>query len=83
MVKKDDLFERWRSQDDLHGLRFMLAYGSEDKPGIPEGNEHFHRHLRERGVHHDFLVYPGEHLWVDWKPIFPAVLRWLCAGDAR
>lgn len=82
-VKEDDLFERWRAQDDLRGLRVMLAYGTDDKPGIPEGNEHFHRHLLEHDVHHDLLVYPGAHRWVDWKPIFPAVLRWLRAGDAR
>ena len=39
-------------------------------------------HLDERGIGHDYLVYSGRHKWVDWRPIFPELLRFLVADAA-
>ena len=81
-VRQDDLFRRWTAQDDLSGLRLMLAVGEDDRDGIVTGSTRFHEHLAERGIEHGWLVYEGGHRWVDWRPIFPAVLRFLVDGDA-
>lgn len=77
VVRRDDLFERWQRQEDLRGMRLLLAHGTEDRAGIVTGNERFHQHLAERGVGHDYLVYGGRHLWVDWRPMLPEVFRFL------
>jgi len=79
-VKQDDLFEQWRTQADLRGLRVLLAHGTEDRADIVLGNGHFHEHLAAHEIGHDYLVYSGRHKWVDWRPIFPELLRFLI-GD--
>ncbi|MFK7742175.1 MAG: alpha/beta hydrolase [Planctomycetota bacterium] len=80
-LRRDDLFVQWQEPEDLRGVRFMFAYGSEDRDGIIQGNEHFHEHLDDHAIPHEFLRYDGRHKWVDWKPIFPQVLRFLRADS--
>ncbi|MFN3244522.1 MAG: alpha/beta hydrolase [Planctomycetota bacterium] len=81
-VRQDDLFEQWRSQDDLDDVRVLLAYGTHDRGDIIVGNGHFHDHLDAHGIGHDYLVYDGRHKWVDWRPIFPELLRFLVGEGA-
>ena len=76
-VRRDDLFARWQTQADLRGLRFLLVHGTDDRGGIVTGTQKFHQHLDARGIEHAYFVYDGRHKWVDWRPILPAVLRFL------
>ena len=80
-VRQDDLFELWRQQDDLRGVRVLFTPGSQDRQGIQLGNRQFHELLERRGIAHDYFVYYGRHKWVDWRPLFPELLRWLVEGD--
>ena len=80
LLPQDDLFEQWRTQADLRDVRVLLAHGTADRGDIILGNGHFHEHLDRRGIEHDYLVYSGRHKWVDWRPIFPELLRFL-TGD--
>ena len=74
---RDDLYQRWQTQADLGGQRLMLAVGDEDRAGILQLTRAFHQHLESCGIEHEYLVYDGGHRWNDWRPIFPAVLRFL------
>lgn len=60
--------------EDLEGMRLFLGAGTGDRKGILDSNASFHRHLEGHGIAHDYLVYDGEHKWVDWSKIYPAVL---------
>lgn len=74
-VNAADPFQRWRSPDDLAGLRLFLSHGDDDRRGIPETNAALHRHLDERAIPHRYVVYPGGHRWRDWKPVLGEAIR--------
>lgn len=67
-------FTTLESQDDLQGLRLFVGAGVGDRKGILDSNEAFHDHLNEHGIAHDYLVYQGEHKWVDWANVYPVAL---------
>ena len=81
-VRQDDLFELWQQQQDLRDVRVLFTPGSQDRLGIQLGNRQFHEHLERRGIAHEYFVYYGRHKWVDWRPLFPELLRWLVDGGA-
>ncbi len=74
-LQRVDPFQRWQSAADLGATRLFFARGTEDRSGIIETNEAFRVHLERRGIAHRYLVFPGGHRWVDWKPLFPELLR--------
>ncbi len=76
-VRRDDLFALWQQQQDLQGVRVLFTHGSADRGDIMLGNSRFHEVLSQRGIAHDYFVYYGRHKWVDWRPIFPELLRLL------
>jgi len=76
-VRGDDLFALWQAQRDLNGVRLLFTHGSSDRGDIALGNRRFHEHLKARGVEHRYFIYDGGHKWVDWRPIFPELLRFL------
>ena len=63
-------------------MRVLFTHGSADRGDIMLGNSRFHEVLAQRGIAHDYFVYYGRHKWVDWRPLFPELLRWLVEGDA-
>jgi enterochelin esterase-like enzyme len=82
-MEREDLFLSWRSQADLHGMRLMLAWGTEDRDALVASNEAFHRHLRERGIEHHATVFPGGHKWIAWTPVIEEALRVQVQGSIQ
>lgn len=80
VVEKDDPFVRWRSPEDLAGLRLMLAWAEGDRGAIRETNEAFHAHLRASGIEHAQKVFEGGHDWASWTPVVGDVLRFAIWG---
>ncbi|MCB9591432.1 MAG: esterase family protein [Sandaracinaceae bacterium] len=74
-IRHDDPYLRWTSDADLGGTRLMLAWGDDDRGAIQETSAAFSRHLRERGIEHERLVYHGNHSWVSWTPVIQEALR--------
>lgn len=70
-----DPFQRWRSPDDLAGLRLFFAHGDDDRQGIAETNAALHQHLEANGVPHRYLVFHGGHRWADWEPVIGEAIR--------
>lgn len=68
-VRRDDPYLRWRSPDDLDGMRLMVAWGHEDRGPIISSSERFHRHLAAHGIAHEALEYDGNHSWASWGPV--------------
>jgi enterochelin esterase-like enzyme len=74
-IEREDLFLAWQTQADLHGVRLMLAWGTNDRSALVASNEAFDRHLAERGIEHRTLVFEGGHKWTAWGPALEEVLR--------
>ena len=74
-IEKDDLYLRWTSPGDVDGLDLYFAWGSGDREGIISANESFTKHLNERGIPYESIVYDGQHKWVDWKPVIIELIR--------
>lgn len=79
-IKSEDLFIQWRKQEDLKGLRLLLAWGDDDREGIMESNRKLSAHLKANGVQHDHLEFKGGHKWTAWRPILDDVLRFQIWG---
>jgi len=73
-VEQQNIYNRVKSAADLGGVRLLVAAGTQDRPGIFESTRVFHRHMKERKIPHRYMVFKGGHLWVDWRPMLPAVL---------
>lgn len=80
-IREDDVYAQWTKPEDLHGMELMLAWGDEDREGIRKHGARFHQHLREHGIPHDLLVYPGGHGWASWDAVIVEALR-RQVGDA-
>jgi len=65
--RKLDPFNSWISNDTLKNTRLYLSWGNRDKKSIIKTNEKFQHHLEKNGRKHEFEVYEGKHLWIDWK----------------
>ena len=74
-IRSDDPYLRWTSQEDLHGMRLMLAWGTRDRGQIVETSESFEAHLDAHDIDHEVLVYEGNHSWVSWSPVIREALR--------
>lgn len=68
-VERDDPYVRWRSPEDVAGLRIFLAWGSRDRGEVRDGSRALHEHLTARGIEHGAFEYDGEHAWRDWRPV--------------
>jgi enterochelin esterase-like enzyme len=73
-IARDDPFLRWTDSQDLAGMQLMLAWGDADHAQIVDTNERFDRHLRERNIPHETLVFSGRHEWRAWTPALDRVL---------
>jgi enterochelin esterase-like enzyme len=80
-IEADDLYLRWSSPADVEGLRLFFAWGTSDREGIITANESFTSHLEESKIPYSSIVYEGQHLWVDWKPVIIDLLRQMLAPD--
>lgn len=74
-LEKEDPFLRWTKASDLGGMRLLIAWGDEDRPGIIKGNEKFVQHLRDQDIPHQSLVFKGPHKWVAWTPVVLRALQ--------
>jgi enterochelin esterase-like enzyme len=79
-LRRDDPFQRWRSEADLGRLRLYFARGTHDLRMIIATNEAFRAYLEEHSIPHRYVVFHGGHRWVDWKNLFPEVLRFAVLG---
>jgi enterochelin esterase-like enzyme len=80
-VENEDLFLRWTTQKDLHGLRLMVAWAEGDRQQIVDSNQAFETHLVERKIEHDLLIFSGGHDWKSWTPAIKQVLRFAIWGS--
>lgn len=74
-IEKEDLYLRWKRQEDLKGLRLVVAWGDDDRSGVIRTNEAFEKHLQARGIEHTAIVYEGNHSWKSWTPVIERALR--------
>ena len=74
-IERDDPFLRWTSDEDLGGMRLMVAWGEQDRGAIIETSQAFRDHLVEHGIEHEQLVFEGNHSWVSWRPVIEEALR--------
>jgi enterochelin esterase-like enzyme len=74
-----DPFQRWRSPQDLRGVRVLITHGDADREGIADTNVALHRHLEAHGIAHRYFVFRGGHRWEDWRPLFPELVRFAAA----
>ena len=81
VIERNDIFRRWRSQEDLRGLRLMVAWAEHDRRPIIETNEQFRRHLLDRRIEHEHVVFQGRHSWKSWTPVISQVLRFAVWGS--
>lgn len=64
--------ERYGGREDLYVLaerlngpvHLRLDCGTEDH--LIEHNRHYHRHLEQLGIPHEYYEFPGEHNWAYW-----------------
>jgi len=80
-IEADDLYLRWSSPADVHGLRLFFAWGTGDRAGIISANEAFTSHLQQSGIAYGSIVYEGQHQWVDWKPVIIDLLRQMLSSE--
>jgi enterochelin esterase-like enzyme len=80
-LEREDPYRRWASQDDLHGLRLMVAWAEGDRSQIIESDRAFEHHLVESGIRHDHVVFRGGHNWKSWTPVLEQVLRFSIWGS--
>lgn len=69
-----DPYVALRSAEDLHGSRLLFGAATRDHAPILPSNQKFAAMLRERGVPHTFVTFPGKHGWRAWGAVFPYVL---------
>ncbi len=80
-VESEDPFLRWMTQEDLKGLRLMVAWAEGDQGQILDSNRAFHSHLVAQRIEHDFVVFQGRHNWTSWTPTLKRVLRFAVWGS--
>ena len=82
-VESEDPFLRWTTQEDLQGLRLMIAWAEFDQKDIAKSNRAFQLHLAEQHIEHEYVVFPGRHNWKSWTPTFNQLLRFAIWGSMR
>ena len=74
-LEREDLFLRWTTQEDLNGLRLLVAWAEADGQQILTSNQAFRAHLVDREIEHDHFIFDGRHDWKSWTPAIKQVLR--------
>lgn len=74
-VREDDPFAQWQSEEDLDGMRLMVAWGSEDRGPIADTSRNLVAQFEAQNVPHEALEYDGNHSWVSWTPVIQEALR--------
>lgn len=69
-----DVFARWRSAQDLKGVRLVVAWAERDRGEIVTGNQIFAAHLAKYKVPHRAFEFKGKHAWVSWNPVIERLL---------
>ena len=79
-VAKENVYVQWKTQEDLKGVRLLIAWAAEDREGIIMSNKKLHQHLQDRGIEHVAFEFPGNHGWRSWTPVIDQVLRFAVWG---
>ena len=56
--------------------RFYMDIGDDDRPEIAKSAAYFERLLTERGIAHEWYMFPGEHEEAYWQSHVEQYLRW-------
>lgn len=78
-IERDDLFLQWTSPASIRLERIVLAWGSEERGPILDGNRALSAHLDEHGIAHHAWEYEGGHAWSAWAPIIERALATVLA----
>ncbi len=73
----DDLFALVAAADGPALPRLHVSTGTEDAPGLVEGNRRFVAELTEAGADVTSDFRPGEHVWQLWDDLLPEVIDWM------
>jgi putative tributyrin esterase len=57
--------------------RVHVSTGTEDAPGLVEGNRRFVAALEAKGADVTSDFRPGEHVWQLWDDLLPEVIEWM------
>ena len=79
-VAAENVYEQWRTQTDLKGVRLLIAWAAEDREGIIFSNKKLHKTLDDRGIEHVAFEFEGDHGWRSWTPVIDRVLRFAIWG---
>jgi S-formylglutathione hydrolase FrmB len=78
-----DLFKLLDKADGSALPRLHVSTGTEDAPGLVEGNRRFVAMLSEKGADVTSDFRPGEHVWQLWDDLLPEVIDWMTQGNSR
>lgn len=78
--RRSDPFQRWRSPEDVGGLKLFFGHGNEDLGGLSETHGAFARHLEAHQIPHRYVVFEGGHRWRAWQPMFGELIRYALDG---
>ena len=72
-----DLFKLLEKADASSLPRIHVSTGTEDAPGLVEGNRRFVALLEEKGADVTTDFRPGEHVWQLWDDLLPDLIDWM------
>lgn len=79
-VAAENVYVQWQKQEDLKGVRLLIAWAEDDRDGIIESNKAFHQHLVDQKIEHEAFEFAGNHGWRSWTPVIDQVLRFAVWG---
>lgn len=72
-----DVFKLLEAADVATLPRLHVSLGTEDAPGLVEGNRRFVSALEAKGADVTADFRPGEHVWQLWDDLLPEVIDWM------
>jgi putative tributyrin esterase len=75
-----DVFALVDAADPTSLPRFHVSTGTEDAPGLVQGNRRFVAALEDAGADVTSDFRPGEHVWQLWDDLLPEVIDWMLEG---
>jgi S-formylglutathione hydrolase FrmB len=72
-----DVFKLLAKADAETLPRIHVSTGTEDAPGLVDGNRRFVAALEEKGADVTSDFRPGEHVWSLWDALLPEVIDWM------
>jgi S-formylglutathione hydrolase FrmB len=72
-----DVFKLLDAADADRLPRIHVSTGTEDAPGLVEGNRRFVAALEAKGADVTSDFRPGEHVWSLWDALLPEVIDWM------